>query len=343
MTQEAPEPVGTATPLEPIVLTANQPRARFYEGGEQIARFRSLARFEARTPEDWIGSTTSVRASSPSGLTVLPDGRALINAIRDAPREWLGPTHVAQFGIDTMLLVKLLDAGQRLPIHAHPDGQFAGSHLATAHGKAEAWYTLEPGTVYLGLTEDVDFAELLELVLRQDTARLLSLMHAIELARHDTVFVPHGLLHSIDTGMLLAEVQEPEDLSILLEWKDFELDGLADGHLGVGFELALTAVEIRGRSREEIGSLVRHSASDGPVLAEGSDRYFRLDRITADADIAPGFSIIIALEGSMTLATAHGTMMALPAGSTTLVPYAAGAARFTGPGTVLVARPPLPG
>jgi mannose-6-phosphate isomerase len=29
-----------------------------------------------------------------------------------------------------MLLVKLLDAGQRLPVHAHPDGQFAQTHVA---------------------------------------------------------------------------------------------------------------------------------------------------------------------------------------------------------------------
>ena len=42
-------------------------------------------------------------------------------------------------------LVKLLDAGQRLPVHAHPDGHFAQTHVAAAHGKAEAWY--KPATV----------------------------------------------------------------------------------------------------------------------------------------------------------------------------------------------------
>ncbi|WP_231560250.1 hypothetical protein [Microbacterium hominis] len=39
-------------------------------------------------------------------------------------------------------LVKLLDAGQRLPVHAHPDDAFAAAHLGRAHGKAEAWYIL---------------------------------------------------------------------------------------------------------------------------------------------------------------------------------------------------------
>ena len=342
MTQLEVEPIpGASTAREPIVLGANQPAARFYQGGEQIARFRAGAPAEPRTPEDWIGSVTTVRGQFPVGLTLLPDGRQLVDAISAAPTDWLGPAHVARFGSDAMLLVKLLDAGQRLPIHAHPDGKFAAAHISAAHGKAEAWYILEPGTVYLGLTRDVDRDELLEMVAGQHTARLLSLMHAIEVAAHDTVFVPHGLLHAIGAGILLAEVQEPEDLSILLEWDGFELDGRADGHLGVGFEVALTAVETRGRSRDEIAALLRHSQSDGSVLVDESLPYFRLDRVTDGADIPPGFAIVIALEGLLTLTTAGGASVDLPAGSTTLVPFGAGAMRFAGSGTALVTRPPL--
>jgi hypothetical protein len=43
-----------------------------------------------------------------------------------------------RFGADTRLLVKLLAAGQRLPVHAHPHVSFAAEHLGRAHGKAEA-------------------------------------------------------------------------------------------------------------------------------------------------------------------------------------------------------------
>ena len=54
------------------------------------------------------------------------------------------------FGADPRLLVKLLDAGQRLPVHAHPHASFAAVHLGTAHGKAGAWYIVEGGEIYLG-------------------------------------------------------------------------------------------------------------------------------------------------------------------------------------------------
>jgi mannose-6-phosphate isomerase len=70
-------------------------------------------------------------------------------------------------------------------------------------------------------------------------------------------YVPPGVLHAVGKGVFLVELQEPEDLSILLEWRGFELDGERDGHLGLGFDLALEAVECRSRSSEEIRQLVR--------------------------------------------------------------------------------------
>jgi mannose-6-phosphate isomerase len=69
-------------------------------------------------------------------------------------------------------------------------------------------------------------------------------------------YVPPGVLHAVGEGVLV-ELQEPEDLSILLEWRGFELDGERDGHLGLGFDLAPEAVECRSRSSEEIRQLVR--------------------------------------------------------------------------------------
>ena len=330
-------------PDAPIRLPANQPPDRFYRGGARISAFRSVPDSGPRTPEDWVGSTTSVRGHAPIGMSVLPDGTLLADAVSGDPEGWLGPDHVARFGADPMLLVKLLDAGQRLPIHAHPDGAFAAEHLGAAHGKAEAWYILSPGTVWLGLRDDIAAGELRDLVDTQQTERILGLMHEVEVAAHDTVYVPPGVLHAIGEGTLLAEVQEPEDLSILLEWTGFDLDGAADGHLDLGFELALDGVETRGRSGDEIASLVVRGASrpDGPTLASTSAEYFRLDRVSADTSLPAGFAILIALDGAMTLSTAAGSVE-LDAGSTTLVGHRAGDLSFMGTGKVLVARPPLP-
>ena len=326
--------------MQPILLPSNQPPARFYRGGERISRFRGNQVSPPNTPEDWIGSTTSVRGNSPVGMTRLPDGRLLADAIAGDPFAWLGESHVRRFGDDTMLLVKLLDAGQRLPVHAHPDGAFAREHMSAAHGKAEAWYILSPGVVHLALTRDVPLDELRSLVASQDSRSMLELMHEVAVVPGDCVFVPHGVLHAIGAGILLAELQEPEDLSILLEWNEFDLDGENEGHLGLGFDLALTAVETRARSSEEVQALVSRGLPDGETLPAEAREYFRLDRVAGRRDFPAGFAIVIALEGGARLTTATGLTQILAAGSTTLVPFSANTFRVDG--NSLVARPPQP-
>jgi mannose-6-phosphate isomerase len=337
--------------LDPITLPSNHPADRFYRGGGRISELRGEAGHGSHTPEDWIASTTSVRGHAGLGQTVLRDGRPLAAAIEEDPLGWLGAEHVAAFGTDTRLLVKLLDAGQRLPVHAHPDAEFAHRLLGAAHGKAEAWYILSGGEIFLGLTRQVARDELAAMVLEQDVERMLGLMHRVEVRPHDTVFVPPGVLHAIGEGILLAEVQEPEDLSILLEWRDFELDGLADGHLGLGFEVAMAAVETRARSEAEIAALIRRTGGTGDTggtvadaLVTASAEFFRLERVEvrSDARLEPGLAVLIVVDGELELRPENGSPSRIATGATTVLPHGAGAVVLSGTGTVLVARPPLP-
>ena len=325
--------------MKPILLPANQPPARFYQGGAQIAEFRGSHDVQPNTPEDWVGSTTSVRGKAPEGMTRLENGELLADALESNPLEWLGSAHLERFGHDSMLLVKLLDAGQRLPVHAHPDGEFAATHVSALHGKAEAWFILSPGTVYLSLTRDLSDAELQSFVETQNIDELLALMHEITVEPGDCIFVPHGVLHAIGAGILLAEVQEPEDLSILLEWENFDLDGAKDGHLGLGFDLALTAVERTERSEENVEALIQRRVTKGNSLPPEASRFFRLDKVEKLDQFDAGFGVVIALNESVQLTTKGGNHHLAP-GSTMLIPFSAGA--FTLEGSALLARPPLP-
>ena len=326
--------------FEPLVIGPNQPEARFYDGGARISRFRHVEPSPSHTPEDWVASTTSVRGAAPVGMTRLGDGTLLADAITADPLGWLGAEHLARFGADPKLLVKLLDAGQRLPVHAHPDGAFAAQHLGAAHGKAEAWYILAPGTVHIGLREDVDPATLLALTTSQDTDALLGLLNAVHVEPGDTVWVPPGTLHAIGDGILLAEVQEPEDLSIILEWEGFDLDGVADGHLGLGFEFALHAITTTAATGASLRGLITRGVVDGPTLAPASVRFFRLDRIASPRVLPAGLAVVIGLSGSVTLGT-DAAPLEITAGMTVLVPAGAGAQSYRGDtGSVLVARPP---
>ncbi|WP_439591323.1 class I mannose-6-phosphate isomerase [Microbacterium sp.] len=327
-----------------LVLPSNRPADRFYRGGRRITDFRGEAPAAEFEPEDWVGSVTAVSGEAPSGRSVLADGTLLADAIAADPIPWLGAAHVAAYGADPMLLVKLLDAGQRLPVHAHPDGSWAAEHLGAAHGKTEAWCILTPGEVHLGLARDLERAELDDIVARQDTPALLAAMHRIEVGPGDVVHVPAGVLHAIGEGILLVELQEPEDLSILVEWRDFAIDGAVAGHLGVGFDTALSAVERRPRTTTEISGLVHRAGSRTALLPAQADELFRVERVMVDghAALERGFAIVVVVDGELALIDEAGSPTRVARGATVLLPYAAGGVGASGQAELLVCRPPLP-
>ncbi len=325
-------------------LDANQPPERFYRGGAKIDHFRGTAKGPDFRPEDWVGSTTTLAGERRLGLSRLRDGRLLADAIAADPLTWLGAEHVAAFGASTMLLVKLLDAGQRLPVHAHPDNEFSAAHLHRPFGKAEAWYILDGGTVHLGLRHEVDRHRLAALVDWQDTTALLGLLHEREVEAGDVVYVPPGELHAVGARVFLLELQQPEDLSILLEWHGFAIDGARDGHLGLGFDLALQAVNTQVRSPQEVDRWILPAAEGDTILPRESEQYFILERHVVDRRVVidPGFALIVVEDGEFKLSTAAGSSRRARRGSTIAVPHAEGTIRASGSGTVLVCRPPRP-
>jgi mannose-6-phosphate isomerase len=221
---------------------------RFYRGG---ALLRGGDATDDTFPEDWIGSVTA--ASNPGrddpdeGLTRLADGRLLKDVTEGEPERWLGREHVERFGVTTGLLVKLLDPAERLPVHAHPDREFARRHLSSQFGKTEAWIVLATreadADVWIGLREPVERERYREWIEGQDTAALRESLHHVKVRSGDVVYVPAGVPHAIGAGALIAELQEPTDFSIVCEWSGFPIEP-SDSHLGLGWDAALDALDL---------------------------------------------------------------------------------------------------
>jgi mannose-6-phosphate isomerase len=326
----------------PYELSGNQPADRFYRGGPKILRFRSRAAAGNRVPEDWVASTTTVFGESETGLSKLSSGERLRDAIASDPIWWLGEQHVRRFGSDTKILIKLLDAGERLPVHIHPSHEFALEHVGAMHGKAEAWWVIEGGTVHVGFTRDVSESELAGWVDTQDVDALLSTMHLIEVRPGDSIFVPPGLPHAIGSGVFIVEVQEPEDMSILLEWKNFAIDGPRSGHLGLGFDTALTATDRRGWSLAALNALIVRGGTGEKTLVPAADEYFRAELYSATDEVIleAGFSTLVFLSGQGILTTENGSQLKVQRGATVLAPYGIGTVTVSGDVSFLRCRPP---
>jgi mannose-6-phosphate isomerase len=314
--------------MEPIVLAPNLPET-FYAGSGRLARFRAAD--VPNRPEEWLASTTRRFGQGDSGLTRLPDGPTLLDAVTGDPMGWLGHRDP-----DTGVLVKLLDAGQRLPLHVHPDRDFARSHLASPYGKTEAWIVLDAAPdaqVNLGFRRDVAADELAGWVRDQDVAAMLAATNSIPIHAGDAVLCPAGTPHAIGAGVLLIELQEPTDFSIMLETEGFPI-APDDALLGLPLDAALQCVT---RSAAP-ASLLREwsTAAPGSLLPAQADPFFRASRATA-GDLVRGFAVLVVTEGAGMVSGQWGTTP-VTRGTVLVLPFGAGPARIEGSASVVVCR-----
>ena len=329
--------------MEPVSLPANQPQ-QFYLGGPQIEAFRgrpseaisrpasNFAVDPARLPEDWIASTLS-KFGSLDGATRLPGGELLSDAVADRPDVFFSPAHIARFGANPALLVKLLDAGERLPVHCHPDRAFAGAHLSSVFGKTEAWIIIgTAGTdphVYLGFNREIEPAELSGWFVTQDSAQILGSMNRVTVRTGDAIFVPAGTPHAIGAGAFIIELQEPTDFSVMLEWREFGMPDRESEQLGMSAELSLQCFNRHQLTAAELAQCHRHATpNDGGVAAlfpKQAEPFFQAHEIVVKdrGELDAQYAVLIVLDGAGTLRTPTAELY-LRRGSTVLIPYSAG-------------------
>ena len=243
--------------MRPLLLPPNV-IDHFYLGGRLLAALRGVELPSSRRPEEWLAATVH-RADDPTvGSSRLTDGRLFADVVAADREGWTGSAAGAPGAgaADTGLLVKLLDAGQRLPVHVHPTREFARAHLHSCYGKSEAWYVLavegDDPAVWVGWRDDVEPAELAAGIDAQDSAWMLDRLNKITVRPGDGILVPAGEPHATGAGVFVVEVQEPTDFSILLEWS-VTTATRDESHLDLGFDLALRAVDHRGHHGRRAG------------------------------------------------------------------------------------------
>jgi mannose-6-phosphate isomerase len=285
-----------------------------------------------------------------AGVGRLPDGTPITDAIAANPEAYLGPAHVERFGPDVEVLIKLLDSGERLPVHFHPDDAFAQAHLGAPVGKTEAWIIVESSPdaeVYVGFREEISGGDVARWVEAQDAKSMLAALHRLPVSAGNTIFVPAGTPHAIGDGILLTELQQPTDLSVLMEWEGFALDGPSAGHLGLGFGVALEALDRSPWSDARLDRATSSRSTQDRVGVETlfpleADSFFRAERILSErSPLEASFSVLLVTRGRGCL-NGDGWELELNRGDAILVPYAAGPSEIAGSVDILRCMPPAP-
>ena len=207
--------------FKPILKTAIWGGHRLPAAGKKVPR--RLAASADRISESW--EISGVRGN----LSVAANGFLKSNNLEELTEVYMGDLVgdkiYERYGLEFPVLVKFIDARERLSLQVHPDDELAARHHG-CRGKAEMWYVVdcEPdAAVYIGFNRPVSREEYLRAVA---DGTLTSLLGRYRVRKGDIYYVPAGTIHTIGPGILIAEIQETSDVSYRIsDWDRVDADG----------------------------------------------------------------------------------------------------------------------
>ena len=122
------------------------------------------------------------------------------------------------------LLIKILDAQEKLSLQVHPPAAKAAA--IGGEPKTEMWYVAQavPGAeLYVGLKRGVTRAEFESKI---KTGAVAECFHRVGVRAGDAMFLPSGRVHALGAGLVIVEIQQNSDTTYrVFDWNRVGLDG----------------------------------------------------------------------------------------------------------------------
>lgn len=252
-------------------------------------------------------------------------GRSLREVMTTRAAQIMGPGWPP--GRPFPILVKWLDCRERLSLQVHPPAGVAAQ--LGGEPKTENWYVAraEPGAAVLaGLKPGVDAGQF-RAALKDNTVE--ALVHRLPTAAGDSILIPSGVMHAIDGGNLILEIQQNSDTTYRVhDWGRVGLDGkpralhlehsmaslAANAAAAPQLVRAVAKVTLLAECREF--RVTRHRLARGERLAFPAGEQARILSVVAGGLTAGGAT--------------------LQAGDNVLLPYAGDFAGSAGPDAVVL-------
>ena len=238
-----------------------------------------------------------------------------------------------KFGLQFPLLIKYIDAQDKLSVQVHPDDALAAKRYG-GYGKSEMWYVLDcdPGAeLYLGFDGDVSRERYAEHVERGTLPEILS---RPKVSPGDAFFIPAGTIHAIGKGILLAEIQQASDVTYrIYDWGRTDASGKGRE---LHTDLAADAINFAPDQHYDVTHKPEMNRSVNLVECP----YFTTNVIEVKGQLVrsyealDSFVIYMILEGNLTLKWNGGSETAVK-GETILIPACIEQVTLEGEGKLL--------
>lgn len=302
-------------------------------GGDRIARFKGIPSKGSDIGESWelspMPGHESVVSEGPFA------GRTLPGLIAEYGNDIMGERLMKKCDGKFPLLIKFIDSSDDLSIQVHPDDALA-ARRHNSLGKTEMWYSIMPAEgayLYAGFKNALTPGEF--------RAHVADNTIVADLGKYytrpgDVFFLPAGRVHSIGRGNFVLEIQEASDITYRIY--DYDRRDAAGNPRQLHVEESVDAIDFN-----DTGAT---GARNVKVSGNGSAEvvkcpYFVTDLLGVDGHHPlslsgrDSFTILVTVEGNLTLTGADSQKVAMPQGTTVLVPASLAEVSFEGKGQVI--------
>lgn len=172
---------------------------------------REFEKFGKKLPKGIVAESWEI-SGHPEGESVIANGEykglALTEIVKKLGRTLVG-NELAEKDINKFpLLIKLIDANDRLSVQVHPEDEYARINENGEYGKNEMWYIVsaKPGSkLVYGVAPGVTKEKFIKAV---EEDRIEECLNFIEVKTGDVVNIPAGLVHAIGNGLVIVEIQQ---------------------------------------------------------------------------------------------------------------------------------------
>ena len=225
------------------------------------------------------------------------------------------------------LLVKVIDAGDRLSLQVHPDEQSCAEIGGTAEPKTEMWYILgaeKHGKILAGLSPKATKTQLLSLL---DKSEVENLLQIYDSNVGDGYFITSGTMHAIGAGNLILEIQQNSDTTYRIsDWGRVDSEGKArELHV----ELGVKSVNFMNRTSPKITGVSDMRPYNRKIPYVKTCQFFDIEALHLvepwnDSTLnSQSFHLISAIDAPLKVGNNEVTVD-VAIGETVLIPYSFG-------------------
>lgn len=291
---------------------------------------RNLERLGKALPDGNIAESWEV-SCYPEACSIISNGEykglLLKDVVKMLGNEIIGNMLDKKYIERFPLLVKFIDANDKLSVQVHPDDEYAAKYENGESGKNEMWYILnakpDAGLIYdvVPGTTKTSFMRLLE------ENSIESCLNYIEVAGGDVINIPAGVVHAIGEGIMLIEIQQSSNLTYRIY--DYDRIDKNGTKRPLHIKQAMEVIDFNSQGRK--GKFEGLEVSCGTNCTKSykiANRYFSVESYDIEGEVwenANGnrFCIYICYGGKGEISYTGGTL-GISAGESVFMPAAIG-------------------